>query len=578
MATYNWAIRPGVTNKYGLTGDYCYIALFGNDDTGDGSMYNPYRTLNKAIFIGSGGPSPLFGMYVVGSGTYREGNFNFSAWGFGIVGDGDVTIDFSYYPYLFNVGRIGNAYNIKFIGNGSNQAGISGDMKDVKFSQCIPLTGGYQITNVNGCTFENITGTFGFISNYNTFINNCTFYNCNSIIWGFGRSDTNASSNIFVLCNIKMNTSYSFARYSLFFNCNFKLNNTSDPDAMPLYPSLPDGYTNYTDINTLISDFVALFPTAPTPFYNSVITDPLFNNKIIGDYTLQLNSPAKNLSYFGTPVGANSIAYSLKATTDSSSAFETDSAVNVTIADNSITIADITQDAQVIAKVLVNSLGREIDSFPIFGFNADRNGQYIDSIADLSTIPIPAGTALSPITPYLVQTGSINYNGQVYQPGERFTTQNSVDSFTTAVGGALLEIIEAPQRHTLMARFSNGSSSSLNNTTTLIVGYYYYVVSGTATYNGNAYNVGDVFKCVLGATIFTGTALLITAFTTEAFQHYEVNAKPTTNNTGDTRNGDILIGSGDPSYSRGGLNINEFPISQQFIQVKYIIRVNDLKP
>lgn len=129
-----------------------------------------------------------------------------------------------------------------------------------------------------------------------------------------------------------------------------------------------------------------------------------------------------------------------------------------------------------------------------------------------------------------------------------------------------------------MARFSNGGSVVLDNTAVLTPGYYYYVISGSVVHFGTTYNIGDVFKCQPGVSFFTGSGTAITAFTTEVFNHFETNAKPRTNNVGNSRNGDIIRGSGDPVFVRGTLNVNEFPINQKFIQVQYIIKVNNLKP
>ena len=47
-------------------------------------------------------------------------------------------------------------------------------------------------------------------------------------------------------------------------------------------------------------------------FANSMVTDPLFNNVALGDFTLQPTSPARNLAYEGTFVGAKSVGTVLK--------------------------------------------------------------------------------------------------------------------------------------------------------------------------------------------------------------------------------------------------------------------------
>ncbi|WP_345102309.1 hypothetical protein [Mucilaginibacter panaciglaebae] len=235
-----------------------------------------------------------------------------------------------------------------------------------------------------------------------------------------------------------------------------------------------------------------------------------------------------------------------------------------------------TLDAQVDTKPIVNLLGREIANLPSFGFNADRNGQYIDSIADLSTTTYTAGDTVPAGIPFIVEAGAITYNGSVYQPGERGTIVAAATTFTTVTNGIIREIVEAPQRHTIMARFTDGGTV-MNNGDTLTTGYYYYVMSGTIEYDDITYSEGAIFKAIDNNTI-SGIGNAMLAFSTEEFQHYEPGIKPTSNNVGNSRTGPIVCGNGDPTYDRGGLGIKEFPINAKFIQIRYILRVNNLKP
>jgi hypothetical protein len=124
--------------------------------------------------------------------------------------------------------------------------------------------------------------------------------------------------------------------------------------------------------------------------------------------------------------------------------FEFSSAVNLNIADDSITLTNSAVDAQVDTKVIVNTLSREIANLPSFGFNADRNGQYIDSIADLDSTTKSPGDTLTVPAPYIVEIGAIVYNSVTYQPGDRFTTVTGQTAFTSVAGGVLREILEAP--------------------------------------------------------------------------------------------------------------------------------------
>jgi hypothetical protein len=177
---------------------------------------------------------------------------------------------------------------------------------------------------------------------------------------------------------------------------------------------------------------------------------------------------------------------------------------------------------------------------------------------------------------YLVETGAIVYNSALYQPGDRLTTVIGQTIFSTSTSGALREIVEAPQRHTIKARFSDGSAS-VSVGEALVTGYWYYVVSGSVTYNSIVYNADNGFKAI-DTDAFSGAGSVIVALSTEAFQHYEPGIQPTSNNTGDTRTGAIIRGNGDPAYVRGSYGIQEFPINAKFIQLYYIINVANLKP
>lgn len=584
-ATYNWAYRPGVTNKYGFTvptgadnarpTGWCYVALFGNDNTGNGSRNYPYRTITKALSLG--------GVNVVlGSGIYREAATITYSNTFSLIGDGDVIIDISYIGILINGGLSnGGLYNIEIRGNGSSVIGNSywlsaNGYKDVVFNGSFLSTNSTLDAPFTNCIFKNYSGQLN-ISDYateNTVVKNCTLVNCNNVC--LNNASNILDSCIFYSCNISATAHlvYFNARYSLFFQCNFKLSDGTAAGGV-LYPSVPTGYTYYSTIEALQAAYLALYSTLS--FTGCIISDPLFNNLTIGDYSLSFSSPAKNLSYFGTFVGARSIGYQIKASiTESTGSFDFSTNVNLVIANDSITLADPTQNGSIKTNIIINSAGRQIQRFPIYGFNADRNGQYIDSIPDLDTIVKNAGDTLTITASYLVETGAITYNSALYQPGDRLTTVVGQTTFTTSTGGTLREILEAPERHTIMARFSDGGSSVISGDA-LVSGNWYYVVSGSVTYDSIVYNAGGGFKAI-DTNVFSGSGSVIVALSTETFQHYEPGIQPTSNNTGDTRTGSIIRGNGDPAYVRGGYGVQEFPINAKFIQLYYIINVSNLKP
>ena len=586
-ATYNWAYRPGVTNKYGFTvpagadnarpTGWCYVALFGNDSTGNGSRQYPYRTITKAcaVMLGSGN-------IVIGSGIYREsapiGGSSLPI----LLGDGDVIIDISYIGNFFTGGIGGGGiYNLEVRGSGNSYLVASywlptAVIQDCIFNGAITNLNTTVSINITNCIFKNISGEVTNGTYSGGFFNNCTFVNCNKVYLGFNSVTNIATSCIFVACNISTQniTGYASMRNCLFYQCNWKMT-TGEGAGGVLYPSVPSGYTYYNTLTALQAGYYTA--TSVNAFTNCVVSDPLFNNAPVGDYSLQFASPAKNLSFFGTFVGAKSIAYPIKASaTESTGSFDFSTNINLTVADDSITLTDPTLNAEIKTKMIINSAGRQIQKFPIYGFNADRNGQYIDSIPDLNTNVKNPGDTLTVPASYLVETGAITYNSTLYQPGDRLTTVTGQTTFTTAVSGVLREILEAPERHTIMARFSDGGAN-VNSGDALVVGNWYYVASGSITYDSVVYNAGSGFKAV-DTNPFSGSGAVIIALGTETFQHYEPGIQPTSNNTGDTRTGSILRGNGDPAYVRGGYGVQEFPINSKFIQLYYIINVSNLKP
>jgi hypothetical protein len=600
-ATYNWSYRPAVENKYGFTfsggdGDVSimhnyiddngpgsnicyYVALYGNDLTGNGSRLYPFRTLSSV--------PPLYNnvvqFVIMGTGVYRESPSNLSY--VLIIGDGDVRIDATLSTdsgSVFRSGGINSVYNITFTGAGSVVDGQFHNIYDCRFISCRPTNrNGYIsygnsgpkrcLSISNNPESKNITfQSFGLqntrLTEYTTYINhNIQVGDSNND--GSNGSSTSINACIFYNCQINYVTSNTTGPiefcYSLFHNCSFKFGGETQ------------SFT-YLSISELANHATSIYGNSNLYFNNCHIGDPLFNNPEIGDYTLSVNSPAKNMSYSGSYIGVHSIASAIKSSpTASYTGFDLDTNINLSVSDDSITLVDTTKNAQIDSIVISNLTQREISGFPSYGFNADRNGQYIDSIEDLGIVVNPS-MVLSYPSSYLVQQGAINYNNKTYQPGDRFTTLSGTVSFTST-GGSLVEMAEAPQRHTIMARFGNGDGVPLTSSNSLISQNWYYVSTGQIIYNSVAYSNTQMFKASSQSN-FTGTGSVTLSMSNESFQHYESGIRPTTNNVEDLRTGEVLRGNGDPNYIRGKLNVNEFPINAKYIQVRYIIKVNNLKP
>jgi hypothetical protein len=584
-ATYNWAYRPGIPNKYGLNvpasaddvrpAAWCYVALSGNDATGNGSRKLPFRTLAKAISLGSNI------ITVAASGVYREPYAGTN--GVVLIGDGQVILDgttrLTETGFQGSGGNMASAYNITFRNWVRALAGPVGlydcTLQDSGVgSPIIYAPNAMSYSGYN--TFIRISpGTNGAIFDPVALRNN-TFIDCVDLIFNV----TNANSLYFILNNIFQNCNILFRQasymdYSLFYKCNVRFA-TARTQPATFYPTTPSGYTKIDSIGDLRNAQLAAFPTAVLNFPQCVIADPKFNNPAVNDLTLTFDSPARNLTYFGKYIGASPVAFSIGAkATETDGGFEFSSAVNLTIAADSITLTNPAIVGQIDTQPIVNATGRELAGLPAFGFNADRNGQYLDSLTDLAASAKTASDTLTAGLPFMVENAAISYNGATYQPGARFTTVTGVSSFSSTGGGVVREITEAPQRHTILMRVNDGGAE-VSAGTALTAGYYYYVSSGSVSYHGDTYSTGKIIKAIDSAA-FSGTAVVSLALSTESYQHYEFGLKPMTNNNGDSRTGAIVRGNGDPAYERNAGTVKEFPVNARFIQLRYMFQINNLK-
>lgn len=599
QATFNWRYKSGSILPNGVviptTADnvkpalVTYVAHWGNDITGNGSRERPFRTPNL-IADNSGNIILASGVYRISTALNSQQNYWF--------GDGNVVLDCSYanLAFLFNDTDLAINYrfnNVTFKGSGTTvlSKGIYnqhnyGIIENCVFDGVSPSA----VENVGdtyilrNCIIKNINrgivvnrgidGNVNYGVNRNTNRNN-TYVNCRGInISGFNYD----SSGIFYNCNINFTNAVTLfgCRYSLFHNCNFRINTT--PLTGSIYPSLPTGFVYYTSIETLKNAIISFFPeTLPTVLSACIFADPKFNNVDIGDLSLAFDSPAKTLSYFGTFVGANSIAQNLKVRSSATTSdFDNATAVNLTIADDSLTLTDVNSIASIVTKPISNLAGREISKLPVYGLTADRNGEVVDSTSDLATSTIAADTTLLTSTPYIVEVGSITYNSVFHTPGSRFTSLTaSPGTFTTSTNGVLREILEAPARENLEVRFSEGASG-YTASGSIVSGNWYFVELQSITYDAVTYVAGSFLKGT-ATTTFTGSGSARQVFASaDPFSFFEINQKPASNNVGNSRTGAIVRGNGDKDFDRTTANV--FPITQKFIQLKYTIQVNNLAP
>jgi hypothetical protein len=591
-ATYNWTYQPGKTNPYSITinssandvmpSNACYVALWGNDSTGNGSRMFPYRTISKAVALCNTGSIANGSYCIIGNGVYRESipSFNNGKY-LHLVGDGDVKIDgYTLSVTIAFVSPQAYWYNLKIW-----NLTIQQNSQNFNFTDCSFFGTALSSNNAmsfNSCTFNNciLRDYNGAMPSFILYGN--TFYKTYINLTQYPIL-TNTQNNIFHTCNIDFigaATQQFNMDFVLFYQCNVRCSTTVSISTVYYPNATPTGYTYCSTISTLKSTLGAYF-TAQTSFCPySQITDPLFNNLSYSDFSLSFSSPAKNMSYQGGYIGAKSIAYGLNPKANAvTSDFENDTANNITIADNSITFIDPTQIGTIITKPIVNSAARELQRFPVFGTNADRNGQYVDATADQASGTLSAGNTLNAGVPYSVEQGAITYNGTVYQPGDNFTSlESSPGTFTTSAGGVVRETTEAAARENIEVRFNDGQNPQITAGAALEALGRYYVVSGSITYNGTTYNAGQVFKADnTGTNTFSGGGAIQLIFhDSDPWYYFEIGTKPQSNNNGNVRTGAIVKGNGDPNFDRTPANV--FNINQKFIQIRYTLQPNNLAP
>lgn len=585
MASFKWSITTGFQLRYKQGGAYAesattampsasddarptgwaYVAQWGSDVSGNGSRKYPYRTIEFAR-TASGATN-----IVVGTGVYKEG---YTPTAINIFGDGNVLIDTTYASAA--VGASLFVYNITFFkGDGGYQStgvyfGYNVVAINCAFRDVPSFTWNNNARPILGfCVFENaileFTGDGGSCTIYNN-----TFINCKKLRFATTSSGIHTFNNIFYNSNLSIGSGQSRFYFNLFYQCNFLINTVDAATPTVIYPSLPTGYTYYNGATTLKIAMDSYYGAASGyRFQNNNIQNPLFNSLTRKDYSLQVGAGSMNMAHDGTFVGAFSFAKSKVPTTGDTSMI--DSTVNLSVTSDGLEQTDNLLDSEVIFIPFLNVESREIRGFNIGFENAAGSGSYVDTTEDLDVTIISYGGSLEANQPYFVKKGTAVYNGDTYIAGQRFTA-NSTTSITLTIDDEVQKIIEAPSRWNLYARVSNGTL--LSSGYTLVVGAWYHVRSGSITYDGITYNANEVFKASVSDG-FTGTGQLVEIFTAETYHLFEINKKPTTNNTGNVLGGSIVRGNGHPDFDRTAANV--FPLYYKYVQFRVQVKANNLR-
>ena len=547
--------------------NYIHVALWGNDTLGDGTKFKPYRTIQKGLNITANN-----GNVAVGAGTYRET----LSWGkvVNLYADGQAIIDLTY------TSLNGNNFRSNVVGftirNGSllHTTDFALQFTNCRFENTnnkMSINNSYVYTQ--NCTFWNHTGNLSIHNPEGAFARGCSYYNFGSITipaYGSNIYPGLLDRCIFHTGDIYFNVAPLFD-YSCFFNCRFAIAGVA--------AGTPQIYATILDLRVALTakwggDYLK----------NSYFEDPQFNNPTIGDLSLALNSPAKNMTFLGDYIGSTSIGKGLKADVDPLiSNFDNASKVNLDIGtEGYLSLSNVNLNGYITSKPLPNLEGRNILGLPLFGEFGDRNGEYIDATPDIDwTGSYQAGDELAVGSIYWVDPagGPITYNGAIIQPNERFPVVTDALTFTTTStpSGFVREIIEAPTRMNIEARFTNGYNLLQPNQDILTEGHWFFVEGGetdTTRYNEVTYYGGQFIKG--SGNIFTGIPVREVFKNTDMYQYYQTVGTLTCNRVGNVTTGEITKGNGDRDFDRA--TANGFKINSKFMQIRYTMQAKNLKP
>jgi len=528
------ATIASVANTVTKPSNAAYVAKFGSDATGNGSQDRPYGSIQGAINSFSTGAT--INVIIVGNGVYREALINTTTKNFIFLADGNVTLEGAGLNDLFvNPGANANMFILNgFVVRNYSQVGFEflQAINYISFRNCLfynVLTVFTRGSELKGNIFVNAT-KMGFSGNdylNKRLISNNTFVNIKNVLLGNTPVATfSCMHNIFRNCNIEFSAATALD-YSLFYNCNFRFNGSAGtlPASLPESSGntyIPSGWVSPrpTTLPALQAAHSTAF-SATTNFPNCLFGDPAFNSIELLDFTLQETSPARNLAYEGTFVGAKSVGKRLLVrATEANGDFTNSGATNLTIADDAATL---TTDAlaNITSKVIDLGEDRELKAISFLGVLGDRNGEWPDTNRDLDASTISSGTSLTANDSYIVEAASITITGgSTLAVGTKFTAVSGQLAFTGS--GVVRKITERPNRANYELKFSSVSSAdcAAQSTWTLI----------------------------------------------------EFGTKPTVNRTGNTSSGSITKGNGDITFDFA----NAFSIVGRWVQIKVSIQNNDL--
>jgi hypothetical protein len=601
MATFKWNIIAGSTVPTNVNGTFgtitiaasadgvrpsnaAYFAKEGDDTTGNGSRLYPCETPERAAALISGGQ----GVAIGGAGTYRIttpisiGN----ALGKTFISDvkHQCIIDLTGQPsFIATAGDASSCFSgMTFRNAATNVTATTSHLSalDCRFENCTtPFAVATADSNRRfvGCEFHQVlvldfsipAGAYGYSFSGNTF-NLCRDIRFRTRTTGTVGS-FNCIDNVFSKSNIWVqgisgfNFEYSIAST----DCNWRFNATQGTAPTALPPTVPSGYVNYTTIGALVTAYNAAFSTTAA-FTNSMVADPLLNDPTNGDLSPSFTSPADNLKYNGYYAGTRGPTRATNLNTLISS-------TNIT---NNSGILSPTTDAiaSFVTKIIKLDAEYELDQIPFVALMADRNGEVIDFTNSLASSTIAAGSSvLTADTPYVVEGSSVTLTtpSLTVTPPRKVVPIAGQTSFSSAGGGVMREVLQAPNRYTVGMRVKSAADTPITSASALTANAHYYVVSGSVTHDGNTYNANDSFDA--GAvTSFTGAGTVEKVFDpSDAFFPYIAPSTPIRcNRVGNVGTGAISKGNGDPTFDTA--TANQFRLFAVYVQYYLILQTDGI--
>jgi hypothetical protein len=272
-----------------------YVSKNGDDVAGDGSMANPYASLNKGFeelaTLGEGYK------IVIGSGRWSEG-VSIRPLSFIMEGDGDVYLHYTAESWFYlTLSGSDNVYNVEFI--------------NLKFSNYVAQVAIYSDNPNSASVFyykkcnldrKAISHFRSYGSRYYKF-KDCIITNIN---WQYVAT----SAISFINCNV-IDPIYKAFDPTYAENCiliNLREDYTKERKNC-LYINATISNDTYNIVDAYLENYGSMQETNIFPLF----LDPKFNNSQIGDYTLRPDSPCLGSGKNGANIGAFGLGFSFNA-------------------------------------------------------------------------------------------------------------------------------------------------------------------------------------------------------------------------------------------------------------------------